>query len=547
MVVNNVTEPPSTSTSTRTGGAGGGRRGSAANRSTSVLGLLAKILGLGIVLGSAVALTPALLTGQRWLFLVIVWVIALLCLLTYATGRGLPAKYLVPGSLLLTVFVVYPVLATMQGSTTNFGDGTRSTKAETIAQIVSTSVTQTPDAPRYNLAVGTTGSVTDGPFVFFLVSKADRTVSRGDALGLTTLAAGDATVTNDFVTAAPGYTILTPIQVNKAGTAISKIAVPTAKGAIRSLGIRQAFEGVVSLKYDATTDTITDTVKGVSYHVQVDPNNSDRSYFVDDKGTRLSDQSWQQSVGLDNYKRVFTDSRISSNFLGIFVWTVVFAAGSVGLTFLLGLLLAVTLNDSRVRGQRFYRSVLLLPYAIPGFISLLVWSGFFNRDFGLINSLTGLNVDWFGNVGTARFAVLLTNLWMGFPYMFLVCTGALQAVPPDLKEAASIDGASGFMGFRKITFPLLMVTVAPLMVSSFAFNFNNFNAIQLLTQGGPFDPANPTAGGTDILISYTIRLAFGAGGARLGFASAISVLLFVLTGVIAAIQFRATRSLEDVN
>jgi arabinogalactan oligomer / maltooligosaccharide transport system permease protein len=544
MVVNKVIEPPSTSS--RTGGAGGGPKGGAGNRSVNVITLLAKVLGLGIVLGSAVALTPALLTGERWLFLVIVWAIALLALLTYATGRGLPAKYLLPGSLLLTVFVVYPVLATMQISTTNFGDGTRSSKAETIAQIVSASVTQTPDAPRYNLAVGTKGSATDGPFTFFLVNKADNTVSRGDEKGLTPLGAGDATVTNGFVTAAPGYTMLTPVQVNKAGAAVTKIAVPTSKGAIRSLGIRQAFEGVVSLKYDDKTDTITDTVKGVTYHVQAEPG-SDRSYFVDDKGARLSDQSWQQSVGLDNYKRVFTDSRISSNFFGIFLWTILFAVGSVGSTFLLGLLLAVTLNDSRVRGQRFYRSVLLLPYAIPGFISLLVWSGFFNRDFGLINSLTGLNVDWFGNVGTARFAVLLTNLWMGFPYMFLVCIGALQAVPPDLKEAASIDGASGFMGFRKITFPLLMVTVAPLMVSSFAFNFNNFNAIQLLTQGGPFDPANPTAGGTDILISYTIRLAFGAGGARLGFASAISVLLFVLTGIIAAIQFRATRSLEDVN
>ena len=96
--------------------------------------------------------------------------------------------------------------------------------------------------------------------------------------------------------------------------------------------------------------------------------------------------------------------------------------------------------------------------------------------------------------------------------MFLVCTGALQAIPADLKEAASIDGASGFMQFRQITFPLLLVTVAPLLVSSFAFNFNNYNAIKLLTEGGPFDPANPTAGGTDILISYTIRLAFGAGG-----------------------------------
>ena len=103
------------------------------------------------------------------------------------------------------------------------------------------------------------------------------------------------------------------------------------------------------------------------------------------------------------------------------------------------------------------------------------------------------------------------------------------------------------MGFRKITFPLLLVTVAPLLVATFAFNFNNYGAIFLLTEGGPFSADNPNAGGTDILISYTIRLAFGAGGAEIGFASAVSVVLFVLTGVIAAMQFRLTRSLEDVN
>ena len=191
--------------------------------------------------------------------------------------------------------------------------------------------------------------------------------------------------------------------------------------------------------------------------------------------------------------------------------------------------------------------MLIVPYAIPGFISLLVWSSFFNTDFGLINDLTGLSVNWFGNTTTASFAVVLTNLWMGFPYMFLVCTGALQAIAPELKEAAAIDGASGWKGFSRITFPLLLVTVAPLLVATFAFNFNNFNAIPLLTGGGPFAPDNPTAGGTDILISYTIRLAFGAGGAQIGFASAVSVVLFIITGVIAAVQFRATKVLEDVN
>jgi arabinogalactan oligomer/maltooligosaccharide transport system permease protein len=188
-----------------------------------------------------------------------------------------------------------------------------------------------------------------------------------------------------------------------------------------------------------------------------------------------------------------------------------------------------------------------MPYAIPGFISLLVWSSFFNRDFGLINDLTGLNINWLGETWNARGAVLLTNLWMGFPYMFLVCTGALQAIPSELKEAAIIDGANGWKHLTRIIFPLMLVSVAPLLVSSFAFNFNNFNAVQLLTEGGPFSPDNPTAGGTDILISYTIRLAFGAGGAQIGFASAVSVLLFVITGVIAALQFRATRRLEEMS
>ena len=90
--------------------------------------------------------------------------------------------------------------------------------------------------------------------------------------------------------------------------------------------------------------------------------------------------------------------------------------------------------------------MLIIPYAIPGFISLLLWSSFYNRDFGLINDLTGLDVNWFGGALTAKIAVLLTNLWMGFPYMFLVCTGALQAIPEELTEAATMDGANGGWG-----------------------------------------------------------------------------------------------------
>lgn len=513
-------------------------------RSLSIPVILARIISLGIIVGVAGWLTPTLIAQSRWLFLLIIWVIAGLAVFTYATGRFLPLKYLLPGTLLLALFVIFPVVATVEASTTNFGDGTRGTKEETIASIIGSSVVQTPDAPRYNLTVATTGSVTDGPFTLFLVDPATGEVFVGDAEGLEAADPDSVTVENNRVTEADGYTILTPKEINSSFATIREVTVPTDNGAIRVLGVTTAFEGRTTLEYNKADDTITNTETGEVYRPTMV---GDRELFVNDAGKRLSDQSWKANVGLDNYKRVFTDERIRNDFAGIFLWTLVFATLSVASTFLLGLGLAVVMNDPRMRGQKIYRSLLMLPYAIPSFIALLVWSSFYNRDFGLLNDLTGLNVNWLGNATTAKIAVLIANLWLGFPYMFLVCIGALQAIPADLKEAASIDGAGGFMNFRKITMPLLLVTVAPLLVASFAFNFNNYNAIALLTEGGPFSPANPSAGGTDILISYTMRLAFGEGGAQLGFASAVSVVLFVLTGIIAAIQFRFTRALEDVN
>ncbi len=509
-----------------------------------VVVLLVKVLFLGTVVGIAFALTPTLVGLGQWVFLALLWVATAILVATYATRRAVPAKYLVPGTLMLVLFVVFPILLTLQTSFSNYGDGTRSSKDEAVAQIIGSSVVQDPDAPRYNLTVGTTGSTTTGPFTFFLVDPTTDTAYAGTAEGLEELDEGEVSIDNGFVREADGYTILTPVQLNEAGAELESFTVPTDDGAIRRLGISQAFEGSTTLRYDEDADTITDVRDDTVYTVQ---KQGDREYFVNEDGQRISDQSWRANVGFDNYVRVLTDDRISADFLRIFVWTLFFATASVASTFILGLLLAVTFNDPRMRGQKIYRALLILPYAIPGFISLLLWASFFNKDFGLLNSLTGLSINWFGNATTAKFAVLLTNLWMGFPYMFLVCTGALQSISGDLKEAARIDGASGWAGFTKITFPLLLVAVAPLLVASFAFNFNNFNAIQLLTEGGPFTPDNPTAGGTDILISYTIRLAFGAGGAQIGFASAVSVLLFVITGVIAAIQFRATRVLEEVN
>ena len=146
----------------------------------------------------------------------------------------------------------------------------------------------------------------------------------------------------------------------------------------------------------------------------------------------------------------------------------------------------------------------------------------------------------------ARFSVLMVNLWMGFPYFFLVCSGALTAIPTDLKEAAFVDGASGRYAFRTVVLPLLLVATAPLLVTTFAFNFNNYTLIELLTRGGPFPGTVNDGGSTDLLINFTFRLAFNQANQQLGLASAIAMLIFVIVGTVAAYGFRLTRKLEEI-
>jgi arabinogalactan oligomer/maltooligosaccharide transport system permease protein len=200
-----------------------------------------------------------------------------------------------------------------------------------------------------------------------------------------------------------------------------------------------------------------------------------------------------------------------------------------------------------------YRSIIILPYAMPSIMSILIWGGMLNTDFGAINNLIGLvvghpvNLNWLGEPTLAKASVLLVNLWLGFPYFYLISSGALQAIPQELTEAASIDGATGGQAFRKITFPLLQQMLLPLLIASFAFNFNNFNLIYLLTGGGPKDTlAGDSAGATDILISYTYNLAFNSGGTQnFGLASAVSIVIFVTVAAISLYGIKRSKVLES--
>lgn len=297
-------------------------------------------------------------------------------------------------------------------------------------------------------------------------------------------------------------------------------------------------------KYIEAEDKMLDLKNNISYFPI-------EGSFTSPEGEKLL-PGFRTSVAWKNYKRLFTDNRVSGPFLRVFIWTFEWAILSVLTTFALGLFMAILLNDDTLRFKNIYRVLLILPYALPAFISVLIWRGLLNTEVGVVNQILqtlSLNsIPWLQSIFWSRFALVVINLWLGFPYMMLISLGALQSIPNDLYEAAAIDGATGWQRFKLITLPLILVSIGPLLISSFAFNFNNFNVIYLFNEGGPpIVGAQTPAGGTDILISYTYRLSFESGrGSDFGLASAVSIIIFIITAVITWFNFKYTGALEEV-
>lgn len=233
----------------------------------------------------------------------------------------------------------------------------------------------------------------------------------------------------------------------------------------------------------------------------------------------------------------------------VVVWTFINAILVVVFSFLMGLILALIFNFPALRSKRLYRTIFITPLAIPSVLSILVWAGLFQTSNGVINRLFHSEIPWLTDATWARIAILVVELWISFPYMFLISTGAIQSIPGEILEAASIDGASNFKSFTQIKLPLVIRTVAPLLVASGAMALNNFGIIYLLTGGGPtLANSNGNAGATDILISYTYKLAFNAQeGSNYGLASALSILNFLMVGLISIYGLRRIKTMEGIN
>lgn len=470
-------------------------------------------------------------------------VILLLANAILIVPRLYPLRWMLLGLVFMGLFTIYPILFTVWVSFTNYGDGHLISKQVAIEQILEQKYL--PETGR--AFTWTAYKSEDGDYVLWLLDadKGGYFARIGEAL--TQPQPGEDGVgeldSQGIPTSIEGYTRLNAILA-AADPNLPNIQFGAPEKPVQIRSPKEAAELSPLYQYDPDQDAMINLQTGDIYK------NIEGTFTYHEKKIL---PGFIERIGFKNFSNFFTSPALRGPLVRILVWNFAFAFFSVLMTFSLGLGIAILFNDKKFPAKKLFRSLLLIPYTIPSLITILIWRGMMNPEVGVINNLLKAWFDfsppWFTDGSWAKLAILIVNLWLGYPYFMLICSGALQSIPSDIYEASRVDGAGAWQQFWRITLPLLLVAVGPLMLASFTFNFNNFNLIFLFIGGGPpIAGSNTPAGHTDILISYVYNLAFAGGrGINYGFASAITIIIFLIVGTITLFQFRYTRMWEEVS
>jgi arabinogalactan oligomer/maltooligosaccharide transport system permease protein len=264
--------------------------------------------------------------------------------------------------------------------------------------------------------------------------------------------------------------------------------------------------------------------------------------------------SW---IGVQNFTSIFTEPIFRQDFIAVLIWTLIWTVIASTIQISLGVIVALIANQPFIKGRRIWGVIFLLPWAVPGFITIMSYSNFFSDSSGAMNLqvIGGLNavfnvlhipvqipmIHWLTDVFWTKSALIFIQVWLAFPYIYVLITGILQSIPEELYEAARIDGAGAFQRFKSITLPSILYIGAPLLILQYTGNFNNFGVIYLFNGGGPGTLSGGTAGASDILISWIYKLITG-NQQRYGFAAAISLFIAFIIITISMIVFTRTRS-----
>ncbi len=511
-----------------------GRRSARASRPTEQIPRATYIRGAVVVSLGAVGafwLMRALLIDGLALLASAIGAVTVFLLVVYLRRRFSAMRWMAIGVAVAAMFSIYPIVYNVSIAFTNMGGGHVLTKEQAIARI------ETQTFLPEGAAAYAWSAYTDGTAYALLLFAED---------GTTRFVRQDGPI-EEAAPADPeqppaeldGYRLMAPNQVVPIIDRLGAIDFGEEPEVVRIQSLREAAATQPRFVYDPAADAMVDQVTGAVYPAV-------EGSFVGEDGEELI-PGFMINVGWDNFARILGNDAIRGPLAQVLVWSFVFALASVGISFLIGVAVAVLFED--LPGRRLIRALLIIPYPIPVLVSVLIWRSMLNPDLGTIGvfleNVFGWTPQFFLDATWTRIALIFVNVWVSYPYFYVVSSGALRSISHDMYDAAEVDGASPWQRFRFITWPQLLVIVMPLLIASFAFNFNNFNLIYIFNQGNP--PMAGTSipiGQTDILISFIYKLAFQSTAPDYALGAAISVALFVVVGSMTYFQIKATRALE---
>ncbi len=499
------------------------------------------------------AIVGAILIGAMWLITSLfaqglvplgsaLSAITVFIALIYLRRKFTPLRWLGIGLALAMLFTLYPLFYTLYISVTNMGSGHLMAKQQAINRL---------ESELYLPESGATYSWTafqsaDGASYVLWLIDADGTgylARPGSPLEAVTPGTGivGAADENNIPLTLEGYERLPLNRTVPIITQLSAIDFGEAPNTVRVSSLREAAALQPKYRYDAAQDAIIDQETGEIYRPV-------EGTFTSESGEELP-IGYIDYIGARHFQNFLGNEGFREPLLAMLMWNITFAFCSVFFSFCVGLI--VTILFENLPGKRVIRALLIIPWPIPVLISILIWRSMLNPDLGfvapILESIFGSSPDWFSNVGWTRLAVVMVNVWLSYPYFYVITAGAIRSIPGEIYDAALVDGASGWGKFYHVTLPLLLRIMMPLLIASFTFNFNNFNVIYIFNFGLPPMPNTIVPMGySDILISFVYRLAFVTSNVtNYGLAAAITVLLFLLVAGLVIIQLRFTKALKE--
>lgn len=467
---------------------------------------------------------------------ILVGAIIIFAALVYLQKKFSPYRWLFIGIVFVALFTIYPIISTVLISFSNMSGGHLITKEQAIGRLESK--TFRPE----NSALYTWSAYKKGQDSYRIVFRdVDANFYLGESgkelVKIKNLNFNDFPVTVDKHIRLKTKDVVSIID--KLGNYTFNIG--SKKIQIKSMEIASVLEQKYS--YIPKEDIVLDNQTSIKYTPV-------RGTFKSESGLELI-PGFKVNIGATNYTRFLSNPGYKKPTLDIIVWNLSFALFSVVLSFMLGLTIALVFD--KLPGRGIIRTLLIIPYPIPVLVSITVWKGLLNESMGLITNVLqnifGTSPQFFTDKNWARIALVLINVYLSYPYFYILASGAIRSIPGDILEAAEIDGANNLVKLKAIILPLILKILAPLLIASFSFNFNNFTLIWGFNAGLPAmaDTIVPM-GYTDLLISFVYRLGFStANAANYGFAAAITVLLFIFVATMVFFQIKSTNALKEEN